>query len=114
MTKRLGAFLIVAVLITTATLVHGRLTGRWDARAANASYTLPALPMTIANWRGEDLKSELADDKRLNNLTRRYTRGTRAFTISLTVGPAGLTSQHTPEYCYPSSGYRIIGTPQMT
>ena len=30
----------------------------------------------------------------------------------LTVGPAGLNAQHTPEYCYPGSGYQLVGQPQ--
>jgi hypothetical protein len=75
---------------------------------------LPALPLSLGDWRGEDVKSDLATENRLSNLTRRYTRGTRSFTISLTVGPAGLTAQHTPEYCYPSSGYHAVGATQLT
>ncbi|MFL5330438.1 MAG: hypothetical protein ACJ8C4_16165 [Gemmataceae bacterium] len=103
-------FLLVAALITGATIAHGYVTGRWTAHASQASYALPALPQTLGNWRGEEVKSDLGIDQRLTNLTRRYTRGTRSFTISLTVGPAGLAAQHTPEYCYPSSGYHTVGT----
>lgn len=94
--------------VVAATVAHGQITGRWAAATVKESYTLPELPMKLGDWVGEDQKSNLADDPNLKNLTRKFThaKSGRAFMVSLTVGPAGLTAQHTPEYCYPGSGYK--------
>jgi hypothetical protein len=104
---------LVAVVTVVGTAAHGFVTGRWQPHGPTAEAALPAVPMTLGEWRGEDLKSGV-DEPVLKNLTRKYmhARSGRVLTLSLTAGPAGLTAQHTPEYCYPGSGYEAIGTTQ--
>lgn len=108
MKNRFG-LIVLAGLIVAATAAHGLATGRWTRADQVADLVLPIVPSQIGDWRGEDLKSDLDGDKHLRNLTRRYTHAKtgRSFTMSLTLGPAGLTAQHTPEYCYPGSGYKL-------
>src|SRR5947208_17019237 len=100
-------FLCVVGVTALGAAAHGYVTGRWQAPGAATELALPAIPMALGDWAGEDVKSSLADDPVLKNLTRKYTqaRTGRVITVSLTLGPAGLTAQHTPEYCYPGSGY---------
>ena len=82
----------MAFLIAGGTAAHGFVTGRWAAHAAKVDLELPEIPLVIGDWKGEDLKSGLADDKHLRNLTRKYghTKSGRSITVSLTLGPAGL------------------------
>lgn len=104
-------FVLVAGLSLAGALAHGYVTGRWHTHLNNADLALPDVPLTFGDWRGEVLESGLAKDPNLKNLTRKYehTKTGRTLTVSFTLGPAGLTAQHTPEYCYPGSGYQTIG-----
>lgn len=114
MTKTLLTYGMVFGLVAGGTLAHGYVSGRWSGDAARADLRMPEVPLVAGEWQGEEMKSGLADDKHLRNITRRYTRAKsgRTFTVSLTLGPAGLTAQHTPEYCYPSSGFQAVGSTQ--
>lgn len=111
MARNLITFLLIAGITAAGAAAHGFVTGRWQPRSADANLSLPDVPMVIGEWQGEVMKSGLADDPNLRNLTRKYVHGKsgRVLTVSLTVGPAGLTAQHTPEYCYPGSGYQTVG-----
>jgi hypothetical protein len=103
------------ILLTVAGAgAHGYVTGRWRPQAAPTAYVLPEIPVTCGEWRSEPLPSGLADDPVLKNITRKYShpRTGRTLSVSLTLGPAGLVSQHTPEYCYPGSGFKAVGTTQ--
>lgn len=108
------AIYIVALALTAAGAVaHGYVTGRWSPQGPAVSVRLPDVPAGWGDWRSEPLKSGL-DDPALSNVTRKFVhaKSGRVFTVSLTLGPAGLVSQHTPEYCYPGSGYQAVGTTQ--
>lgn len=101
--RRFATVALFGTVLASAA-AHGVVTNRWNG--GDAAPALPTIPLKAGDWVGEDLKSGI-DDPALANVTRRYThiRSGRSFTISLTAGRAGLTSQHTPEYCYAGSGY---------
>lgn len=109
--RSIFTLILVAIVTVAGAGAHGYVTGRWQARGPDGTVELPSIPMNIGDWKGEDQKSGDGLESVLRNLTRKYThaKSSRAFTVSLTVGPAGLTAQHTPEYCYPGSGYQPLG-----
>lgn len=111
MMRHLLTFMLVVAVTTAGTLAHGYVTGRWQPRGNDATLAIPEVPLIIGDWRGEELPSGLANEPALRNITRKYShaKNGRAFSVSLTLGPAGLTSQHTPEYCYPGSGFQPVG-----
>lgn len=108
--KQLGTFIAVLVVTIAGTAAHGYVTGRWHPAGPKTELVMPAIPESSGQWHSEPMKSGVSDDNLLN-LTRKYTnaRTGRVFTVSLTLGPAGLTAQHTPEYCYTGSGYKEVG-----
>ncbi|MBX7106081.1 MAG: EpsI family protein [Gemmataceae bacterium] len=109
------AIYIAALLMTAVGAgAHGYVTGRWRPHDAPAAATLPFIPDTSGHWRSEPLPSGIVDEGTLANITRKYisTKTGRILTVSLTCGPAGLVAQHTPEYCYPGSGFQAVGTTQ--
>src|SRR5262245_27508925 len=112
--KHRVTYLLVIAVTVAGTAAHGFVTGRWLPQGPASELVLPPVPTALGDWSGEDVKSALADDPVLKNLTRKYThaRTGRVFTVSLTLGPAGLIAQHTPEYCYPGSGYQTVGATQ--
>lgn len=111
MMRNVVTLVLVSAITTAGALAHGYVTNRWKPRGEDASLVMPDVPLVLGEWRGEELPSGLANEPALRNLTRKYTHAKhgRVLTVSLTVGPAGLTSQHTPEYCYPGSGFQPIG-----
>jgi Protein of unknown function (DUF3485) len=113
--KQLLTYLTVVVVVAAGTGAHGYVTGRWSSRGPQSELVMPAIPEISGNWRGEAMKSGITDEANLRNITRKYThaRTGRVLTVSLTLGPAGLTAQHTPEYCYTGSGYKEIGQTQL-
>lgn len=111
--NRLLTTISVAILVVTGTGAHGYITGRWSPRAQKSELAMPAIPADVGDWKYEALKSSVVDVN-LRNVTRKYThaRTGRVVTVSLTLGPAGLVAQHTPEYCYTGSGYKEVGQTQ--
>src|SRR5262245_6798840 len=111
MTKNVITLVLVTVVTVAGACAHGYITGRWKPRSADIDLSLPDMPLVLGDWRGEVMPSGLANEPNLCNLTRKFVHAKtgRVFTVSFTAGPAGLTSQHTPEYCYPGSGYQTVG-----
>lgn len=112
--KYLGTYISVVVIAILGAAAHGTVTGRWKSGGPKTDLVMPAIPEDCGQWKSEQLKSGVTDDH-LRNITRKYThsRSGRVFTVSLTYGPAGLTAQHTPEYCYAGSGYKEVGQTQQ-
>jgi hypothetical protein len=109
--KQSLTYFCVVVVIVAGACAHGYVTGRWTPRSPQAELAMPSIPEISGNWRSEPIKSGITDEPNLRNITRKYThnRFGRVLTVSLTLGPAGLTAQHTPDYCYTGSGYKEIG-----
>jgi hypothetical protein len=93
-------------------VVHGLWTGRWagaeDLDAALAQ--LQTVPLTVGDWRGQDVKQTKARGaEAIVSLSRRYVhRGTgQAVTVLLACGRPGPVSIHTPDVCYAASGFEV-------
>jgi hypothetical protein len=68
----------------------------------------------MGDFTHEDVPSELPIKERSSVSCRRYSSPTRdnMIVVSITSGPPGAVSTHTPDVCYPGSGYRTISEPK--
>ncbi len=113
---RYAAGILCAVLVVSAALVHGAATHRWDAlkpdpaRAERAH----AHALSPVEYEIKDVPSELPVYEHSRVTCRQYTAlsGEGTAVISLTSGPAGAVSTHTPDICYPSSGFKTAKAPR--
>lgn len=83
--------------------------------------SLANLPRVLGEWRSDDRSDGAlaADIVRIagcdQHIVRTYVNeqtGVRV-TVAVLSGRAELLSQHTPEYCYPATGYRLVGEPSL-
>jgi hypothetical protein len=111
------SFALCGVLVATAAVVHGAATHRWSmlnpdpARAAAAH----AHVITLGDYRSKDIPSELPVKERSAVSCRQYTSptGLPGVVVSITSGPPGAVSTHTPDVCYPGSGYKMLRGPKL-
>ena len=110
------AVAIAAILIVAGAVVHGAATHRWSGLAPEASRSAAVLNYTIrlGDYEAVDIPSEMPVKERSSVTCRRYTSasGKPAMVVSITAGPAGAVSTHTPDVCYPSSGYKTVKAPK--
>jgi hypothetical protein len=68
----------------------------------------------LGDYTSEDVPSELPVKERSSVTCRRYSSKNLGQTIvvSITSGPPGAVSTHTPDVCYPGSGYRTVREPK--
>lgn len=95
--------------IWTGRFVHSDEPGASGARLEN-------LPLDFGEWHGADLtidKGSLAIGEIVNYKDRRYInlRTRSDFSALVVCGRPGPISVHTPESCFPGSGYSMVGSP---
>ena len=110
------SFAACAVLVVAAAVVHAAATHRWsvvtpDPARAQAAH---AHAIQFADYRPTDIPSEMPVKERSAVTCRRYDSagGAPAVVVSLTSGPPGAVSTHTPDVCYPGGGYKIVREPK--
>jgi EpsI family protein len=79
-------------------------------------FPMDEIPMVIGPWKGEDAKldSDVARVTGASGIASRiYTDGRTGVKLSVIVlyGPASKVYIHSPEVCYPSSGFRLVEGP---
>jgi len=107
------------LLIISLSFVEGNMRDRWgtpEIEAAEFGKRFEKVPKTIGNWEGEDLPVEEVTRKTagaVSYVSRRYTnsRTQQAVNLWLIVGHSRDIVRHTPVLCYPSQGFRQIGSP---
>ncbi len=113
---RTFAVLAAAALILVPGVVQGVRTDRWgksqELEAAVAR--LNRMPLTVGDWNGQpaELDTDQVEGADLAGyVARRYERGDKraAVSVVLMCGRPGPLSAHTPEVCYLSSGYELVG-----
>jgi hypothetical protein len=108
---------ICFVLLAAGAVVHGATTHRWTAFAPEASNSsaFHAHIIALGDYQSEEIPNEIPLKEKSTGSTRRYFSPTRNVTVvtSLTSGPAGAVSTHTPDVCYPSSGYKTTREPKV-
>jgi len=98
------------VALVACGVLHGLWTDRW-AHAADVSGSaskLQSLPLSVGDWRGEDLDGDTRGLGPIAGfLQRRYVndRTGAVVTIALVSGRPGPVCIHTPDVCYAASGY---------
>ena len=101
---------VTAGLIAAAALVHGAVTQRWSVFAPDPARTdrLHALEVRFEDWQPAEIPVEMPTNERSTATARRYqsvSTGQSAI-VTLISGIPGSVSTHTPDVCYPGSGYR--------
>ena len=114
--KRISIFLMTAILIAAGALVHGATTHRWSLLAPPPSRAeaIHAGVLRLGEASQEDVPSELPVKERSRVTCRRYNFAADPGTlvVSITSGPSGAVSTHTPDVCYPGSGYKTVQSPK--
>jgi len=116
-----GILLFVAAGTTLAAgEIHGRLTGRWGPPTVmvDAAAKLQDIPTELGDWQMEDSSriSEAAVTQLqcAGYINRTYENRKTGQTVSVTllIGPAAPVSIHTPEICYSSTQFTVLGQRQ--
>src|SRR5581483_8127045 len=109
------AILICFALVAAGAVVHGATTHRWAAFAPPPSRAdqFHAYVLQLGDYQCEDIPNEIPLKEKSTGTTKRYTSPSRNLVVvtSLISGPPGAVSTHTPDVCYPSSGYRTVRQP---
>ena len=111
-------FVSVLALVVCGALVHGAVTQRWSVFEPNAALTakLHALEVRFEDWQPSEVPTEMPLNERSTATSRRYTSPVgRAAVVSFISGIPGSVASHTPDVCYPGSGYKTLrGTRKET
>lgn len=106
----------VLALVVCGALVHGAVTQRWGARAADAEQTarLHALEVRLGDWTPTEVPTEMPVNERSTATSRRYESAAarRSAMVSFISGIPGSVATHTPDVCYPGSGYKTLRGPK--
>jgi hypothetical protein len=110
------AILICFALVAAGALAHGTTTRRWDLFAPEPGRAdrMHAHAVQLGDFRSEEIPNDLPVKERSIATSRRYESPGRRMTaaISLISGPPGAVATHTPDVCYPSSGYKTVREPK--
>ena len=110
---RLIPFAIAAVAIAVLTYVEGKITDRWiDGNIASdyCASLLTEVPDVIGDWEGvdgevdEEIQRTAGAQGYVSRVYKHKTTGQQV-DVWLIVGHARDTAEHTPDSCYPSSGF---------
>jgi|GEM_PF-768758 hypothetical protein len=115
MLKQSGT-LLGAVLVAAGAMVHGAITHRWGTPISSGSRAeaLHALILDLPGFTAEEIPSEIEVKEKSRVTCRRYYSPAEGFggVVSIITGPPGAVSTHTPDVCYPSSGYTTVVPPR--
>lgn len=114
---RYSPLLVAFFLVTGAGLLHGLWSDRWQASDAPeiAAERLRAVPMTFGDWQGTDIDLDGMQAQRAEirgSVQRRYVNRTskQEVMVVLLCGRPGPIAAHSPEVCYPGSGFHLEAT----
>ena len=106
------AYLAVLALVVCGALVNGAVTQRWNVLPVNAERTdrLHALEIRFEDWQPSEVPTEMPLNERSIATSRRYAApgGGRVASVSFISGIPGSVATHTPDVCYPGSGYKVL------
>lgn len=110
------AWVVCVLLVVTGAVVHGAATHRWSLMSPNPARGEAAHAHTIklADYAANDWPSEMPVKERSRVTCKQYLSpsGRTPATVSITSGPAGAVSTHTPDVCYPGSGFKMVRQPR--
>jgi hypothetical protein len=106
------AFLMVAGLVVAGAVVNGAVTQRWEIVKPDPAVEerLHALQVKFEDWGSEEVPTDMPVNERSTATSRRYWSPTtgRFGMVTLISGIPGSVSAHTPDVCYPGSGYATL------
>ncbi len=108
------AILICLVLLAAGAWVHGAATHRWEAFAPpSRADQFHAYVVQLGDYQMEEIPNEIPLKEKSVGTTRKYYSPSRNQVVitSFISGPPGAVSTHTPDVCYPSSGYKTVREP---
>ena len=107
---------LCVVVVIGAAVVHGASTHRWSMLnpSPGRATAMHAHTVTLADYVSSDVPSEMPVWERSLVTCKNYTSpsGLPPIAVSMTSGPAGAVSTHTPDVCYPGSGYKTVKAPR--
>lgn len=109
-------FLVVAGLLIGGALVNGAATQRWSAFTPDPTRTntLHATAIRLDDWQSTEIPTEMPTNERSTATSRSYTSAStgKSAIVTFISGVPGSVSTHTPDVCYPGSGYKTLHAPQ--
>lgn len=105
----------VLALVVCGAFVHGAVTQRWTMIAPTTERTdrLHALEVRFEDWTSEKVDTEMPLNERSVATSRRYSSPNgRGAVVSFISGIPGSVATHTPDVCYPGSGYKTLRGPR--
>jgi hypothetical protein len=103
-------YISVLALVVCGALVNGAVTQRWNVFTPNEALTdrLHALEVRFEDWQPSEVPTEMPLNERSTATSRRYASGGRVAVVSFISGIPGSVASHTPDVCYPGSGYKVL------
>jgi hypothetical protein len=122
MTTRVFAWISAFAIVLAAGAVYGHYSNRWGPPTdlVAAGEHLKTLPPEIGDWHLQDESTMSAGTIEMlecaGYVSRSYVnvRTGDTINVALIVGPPGPISVHTPEICYSSRNYELIGRREAT
>jgi hypothetical protein len=109
------AILICTALLVAGAVVHGSTVHRWSALSSTEGRAdrFHAHAVQLGDYRAEDIPNEIPLKERSVGTTKKYVSPSLNVLVmtSLTSGPPGAVATHTPDVCYPASGYKTVREP---
>ena len=118
MTIRFLYPITVFVALVASGVIHGLLTDRWGSAPEPAARAarLELVPYVLGDWAGQDIETDRQQVGPVAGyLHRRYLNRQTGIgvTVFLVCGRPGPICIHTPDVCYPASGYEIISQDRL-
>ncbi|MDB5308781.1 MAG: hypothetical protein JWO38_2983 [Gemmataceae bacterium] len=109
-------FLVIVGLIVAGAVVNGAATQRWSPFKPDQALTnrLHTLELRFEDWQSAEVPTDMPLSERSIATSRRYASPTsgRSAVVTMISGIPGSVSAHTPDVCYPGSGYKTLREPK--
>ncbi len=103
---------VVVVLVVAGAVVHGAASHRWQEPTAAAGRFEPlhAHAVELGDYKSELVPNDMPLKEKSVATSRKYISAERrqAVVVSVITGAPGSVATHTPDVCYPGSGYKVV------
>ncbi len=123
MAKHIPLAIVFTIVLGSGTYLHGIYSDRWEPQNSELlndfTQRIPQLPQNIGDWKGDDQKipdKEFKLTKCTDYVSRRYVNEKTGQIISLYAvsGSARNCTIHSPDWCYPGAGFKMIDKVSQT